>query len=298
MTTPQLITRADELRLLRQQRDKAQKTLALVPTMGNLHAGHLSLVETAKTLADQVMVSIFVNPLQFGPNEDFDAYPRTLDADLARLAEVGCDLVFAPSASTLYPEGQNHQTRVLVPQVSEGLCGSKRPGHFEGVATVVSKLFNLTQPQVACFGEKDYQQLSVIRKLTQDLNFPIQIVGVPTCRDADGLALSSRNQYLSSKERSIAPGLFATLQQTAAALTTGNRQFHHLEEDARAHLAELGFAPDYYEIRALDLTAPKVDASAWVILAAAFLGKTRLIDNLEVRLCDSGRGGQDPSNPV
>lgn len=268
-----------ELRQLRQQ----GQTIALVPTMGNLHAGHLRLVEEAKRHADKVIATIFVNPLQFGPDEDFASYPRTLAADQAQLASAGCDLLFTPSAEEVYPHGQQHLTRVSVPQVSEGLCSAKRPGHFDGVATVVTKLFNMIQPDVACFGQKDYQQLAVIRKLTEDLNFPINIIGVPTCRSAEGLALSSRNAYLTEKELERAPKLYATLQSTALKLQEGKLNYHELTHQARAKLAELGFSPEYIEIRALDLSPALATTQEWVILAAARIGKARLIDNLIVK---------------
>ncbi|WP_114416661.1 pantoate--beta-alanine ligase [Marinospirillum perlucidum] len=272
-----------ELRSTLKELRRQGKTLALVPTMGNLHQGHLRLVEEARRHADLVIASIFVNPLQFGPGEDFDNYPRTLEEDAQKLTLAGCDYLFAPSVGDVYPEGQENQTQVRVPQVSEGLCGQKRPGHFDGVATVVTKLFNFVQPDVACFGQKDYQQLAVIRKLVKDLDFPIRIIGVPTQRDSDGLALSSRNAYLSDEERKKASGLYATLKSTGQKLAAGNHNFHELTHQARARLAELGFYPEYVEIRALDLGPARMDAKEWVLLAAARLGKARLIDNLVVR---------------
>lgn len=261
----------------------AGKQVALVPTMGNLHTGHLRLVEEAQRHADLVVASIFVNPLQFGPGEDFESYPRTLEEDRAQLESVGCHYLFNPTVDEVYPEGQANQTRVQVPQVSEGLCGAKRPGHFDGVATVVSKLFNFVQPQVACFGQKDYQQLAVIRKMVKDLNFPIKIVGVPTQRAADGLALSSRNAYLTPEQRQKSAGLYATLQAIGHKLAKGNTHFHELSHQARARLAELGFSPEYVEIRSLDLSPPRPEATSWVLLAAARMGKARLLDNLIVQ---------------
>ena len=208
----------NELRAtLRNYRLKGQR-IALVPTMGNLHAGHLALIATARQHADVVVSSLFVNPMQFGPGEDLDAYPRTFEADQRRFTQLSCDLLFAPSVSALYPNGLAAQTRVHVPEVGEGLCGGSRPGHFDGVSTVVSMLFNLVQPDVACFGEKDYQQLAVIRKLVADLHMPIEIIGVPIVRADDGLALSSRNGYLSEQERAIAPTLYRTLCELRDAL--------------------------------------------------------------------------------
>lgn len=268
-----------ELNELRRQGQR----LAFVPTMGNLHSGHLKLIEEARHHADRVIASIFVNPLQFGPGEDFESYPRTLEEDTAQLVAAGCDYLFCPSVDEVYPLSPETQSKVTVPQVSEGLCGHKRPGHFDGVATVVTKLFNFVQPDIACFGQKDYQQLAVIQKLVKDLGFPIEILAVPTQRTAEGLALSSRNSYLSAEERAKAPGLYATLQAVGAKLASGNTQFHELSAQARARLAELGFAPEYVEIRALDLSPAHPDADQWVVLAAAQLGKTRLIDNLLVK---------------
>lgn len=259
------------------------KKIALVPTMGNLHQGHLRLVEEAKRHADVVVTTIFVNPLQFNPDEDYESYPRTLEADQAKLASAGCNLLFTPSVEMVYPQGQENQTRVLVPGVSEGLCGQKRPGHFDGVATIVTKLFNFVQPDIACFGQKDYQQLSVIRKLVEDLSFPIKIIDVPTHRTPEGLALSSRNGYLTPEQLAKAPTLYATLKETAKELAAGNTHFNELNHQARARLAEQGFAPEYVEIRNIDLSPASLDAKSWVILIAARLGKTRLIDNLIVQ---------------
>lgn len=273
----------DELRQQLAAYRRENKTIALVPTMGNLHDGHLRLVEEAKRHADLVVASIFVNPMQFNAGEDFESYPRTLEADQAMLTKAGCDLLFTPSISSVYPNGQDNQTRILVPGVSEGLCGQKRPGHFEGVATVVTKLFNFVQPDVACFGQKDYQQVTVIRKLVNDLSFPIKIIEVPTHRTPEGLALSSRNGYLTPEQLAKAPALYAVLTTMAENLTTGNTHFHELTYKARARLAEQGFAPEYVEIRNPDLSNASLDAKSWVILIAARLGKARLIDNLIVQ---------------
>lgn len=259
------------------------KRIGFVPTMGNLHAGHIALVKKAGQRADFVVASIFVNPLQFGPNEDFASYPRTLAADQDKLFEAGCHLLFAPSVEEMYPHGQAVQTTVRVPGVSEGLCGGSRPGHFDGVSTVVNKLFNMVLPDLAVFGQKDYQQLAVIRTMVRDLNMPVQIVGEPIVRAEDGLALSSRNGYLSVNERAIAPVLYRILSQLAEAISDGNRDYPTLRTQGQQALQAAGLRPDYIEIRnAVDLQPADADTRELVILAAAFLGKTRLIDNLLV----------------
>ncbi|HSX70076.1 MAG TPA: pantoate--beta-alanine ligase [Pseudomonas sp.] len=261
------------------------KRIAFVPTMGNLHEGHVALVEKAGQRADFVVASIFVNPLQFGPNEDLAKYPRTLAADQDKLVAAGCHLLFHPDVDEMYPHGQAGQTRVGVPGVSEGLCGASRPGHFEGVATVVTKLFNMVQPDLAVFGEKDFQQLAVIRTLVRDLNMPIQIVGEPTVRAEDGLALSSRNGYLNTEQRAQAPALYRTLNELAEAIRGGNRDFAALVANGTASLAAAGFRPDYLEIReASSLRLAQADDRQLVILGAAFMGNTRLIDNLAFEL--------------
>ena len=259
----------------------AQKRIGFVPTMGNLHQGHLTLVREAKQLCDVVVVSIFVNPIQFGAGEDFDSYPRTLAQDSQLLAEVGCDLVFAPSVEQMY--GNNPRlTNISVSDITNSLCGASRPGHFDGVAVVVAKLFNMVQPQMAFFGQKDYQQLAVIRQMVQDLNFPIEIMGVPIVRAADGLALSSRNGYLSPEQRTIAPNIYAQLQQAAAKLKAGEPLAQVLL-DIKTQLTTLGFVVDYVEARRLNLqSAEQFDADV-VLLLAAKLGRTRLIDNIEIR---------------
>jgi len=257
--------------------------IALVPTMGNLHDGHLALVAAARERAEVVIATIFVNPLQFGAGEDLEAYPRTLEEDQARLEAAGCDLLFAPDTTTLYPRGLEAQTRIVVPEVSEGLCGASRPGHFDGVSTVVGMLFNLVQPDLACFGEKDYQQLAVIRRMVADLHFPIEIVGVPIVRAEDGLALSSRNGYLSPEQRAIAPRLYATLCELREGLEAGSAPSALLEQ-GRTRLEEAGFEPDYLELRAADLGPATTATREAVLLAAARLGTTRLIDNLTLTL--------------
>ena len=261
------------------------KRIGLVPTMGNLHEGHIALVEMALRRTDHVVVSIFVNPLQFGPNEDLDSYPRTLAEDQRRLLDAGAHTVFAPSVNEMYPEGMQGHTLVSVPVVSDGLCGASRPGHFDGVATVVTKLLNMVQPDVAVFGEKDFQQLAVIRKMALDLCLPVQIMGAPIVRAADGLALSSRNGYLDENERRVAPQLYQTLQQLAGQLLAGRRDFDTLLEEARQQLQRAGFRPDYLELRDTTTLQPADEHSRDItILAAAFLGRTRLIDNLRCTL--------------
>ncbi|OHV11242.1 pantoate--beta-alanine ligase [Kushneria phosphatilytica] len=258
---------------------RAGERIALVPTMGNLHRGHLALVDSARHHADRVVATIFVNPLQFGPDEDFERYPRSFDEDCRQLEAAGCDLLFAPAAETLYPNGQSELTRIHVPGVSEGLCGAHRPGHFDGVATVVSLLFHITQPDVACFGEKDFQQLAVIRKLVRDQHFPIDIIGVPTVRDHDMLALSSRNAYLDSQQRARAARLPQLLKQMSERLGAGETIETVLHEGEQI-LREAGFTPEYLELRNALTLAPAEQASDdAVLLVAARLGQTRLIDN-------------------
>ncbi|MFP4137507.1 MAG: pantoate--beta-alanine ligase [Halomonas sp.] len=259
------------------------KRIALVPTMGNLHDGHLALVAAARERAEVVIATIFVNPLQFGAGEDLDAYPRTLEADRHKLEAAGCDLLFAPDTATVYPRGLEAQTRILVPEVTEGLCGAARPGHFDGVSTVVGMLFNLVQPDLACFGEKDYQQLAVIRRMVADLHFPVEIVGVPIVRAEDGLALSSRNGYLDDAQRATAPELYRTLCALRDALAGGAEVAPTLEEGL-ARLRQAGFTPDYLELRAADLGPVTAATREAVLLAAARLGPTRLIDNLTLTL--------------
>ena len=279
---------AKSLRELRAAVSRARsegKRIALVPTMGNLHAGHIALVEKATQRADFVVASIFVNPLQFGANEDLDKYPRTLVADQEKLVGAGCHLLFTPDVEEVYPDGMQQQTRVSVPLVSEGLCGASRPGHFEGVATVVCKLFNMVQPDLALFGEKDFQQLAVIRKLVRDLNLPIQVMGEPTVRAADGLALSSRNGYLNESQRALAPLLYRTLQQLAEEIRRQPSARSTLLAAARQQLEDAGLRPDYLELReAVRLREVQDSDRQLVLLAAVYLGTTRLIDNLQFSL--------------
>ena len=250
---------------------------ALVPTMGNLHAGHLALIEAAKRRADRVVVSIFVNPAQFAEHEDFAGYPRTPEADLALLRHA-VDLAFIPPVTEIYRPGQP-AAEVTLPALDSIHCGRYRPGHFKGVATVVLKLFNIIRPDIAVFGEKDYQQLLVIRGLVKSLHLPIEIMGHLTVRERDGLALSSRNHYLSGPERASAPGLYQCLRQTAAAIKQGRRDYERLEQEALARLKDAGFRPDYYTICAAG-TLKKPADKRLAILTAAWLGRTRLIDNI------------------
>lgn len=263
---------------------RAGRRVALVPTMGNLHAGHLRLVEEARSRADHVVSSVFVNPLQFGPTEDFGRYPRTLAQDQEKLANAGCDLLFAPAVEEMYPRGRDGLSVVSVPALSSILEGHFRPGHFDGVATVVNILFNAVQPDLALFGEKDYQQLLVIRRMVADLHLPLEIVGVPTEREADGLAMSSRNQYLSSEERRLAGQIFIALGQVGQGLKDGRRDFEQLAFEGLKHLSTRGFQPQYLEIRCPELAPPEADASCFVVLVAAYLGQTRLIDNLVIKV--------------
>lgn len=256
------------------------KRIALVPTLGNLHAGHYSLVTLARERADVVVASVFVNPTQFGPNEDFARYPRTPDADAAGLAASGCDALFMPAVEEMYPYGAANTVRVSVPGF-DVLEAAVRPGHFDGVATVVAKLFNLVRPDVAVFGRKDYQQLLVIRRLTRDLAYPIEIVDAPTMREANGLAMSSRNQYLDAEQRQRAAVIHATLQSMREAVRSGGQELAAIESAAETSLRRAGFQPDYAVIRrADDLGVPaEGEAGNLIGLIAARLGSTRLIDN-------------------
>lgn len=278
----QLIHSITEMQSYSHVWQQAGLKIAFVPTMGNLHAGHLSLVEKAKVIADRVAVSIFVNPLQFNEGSDFEDYPRTLDADIQKLEDYRVDALFVPRESEIYPQGREQLTTVEVPELSAILEGDSRPGHFRGVATVVAKLFNCVQPQVAIFGEKDYQQLLVIQRLVADLNFPIEIIGMPTCREPDGLAMSSRNSRLKPEERQQAPALYRTLTTLRDRILAGEHDFTQLEEQAMTQLGGKGLTPEYIRIRsAKDLGSPLSNEDL-VIVAAARLGQTRLIDNLRI----------------
>lgn len=267
-----------------QQAKAAGKRVGFVPTMGNLHEGHIRLINQATASTDFVISSIFVNPLQFNDKNDLDRYPRTLGADQEKLRAANCHVLFAPDVNEMYPQGQQNQSIVQVPVVSEGLCGGSRPGHFDGVATVVNKLFNMVQPDLAFFGQKDFQQVAVIRKMVADLNLPISIVSVPTMRAADGLALSSRNGYLTEQERTAATGLYKTLNELAADLQQG-QAIDRCIESATERLNSRGFNTDYIEVRrSQDLKPASHKDTELVILAAALLGKARLIDNIELSL--------------
>lgn len=251
--------------------------------MGNLHQGHLELVRRAKNDCDVVVTTIFVNPLQFGTNEDLDSYPQTFDADHNVLETLEVEILFCPAAETMYPQGQNLQTKTIVPDIGNTLCGESRPGHFDGVTTVVTKLFNLVQPDKAYFGEKDWQQLAIIRKLVLDLNFPIDTVGVPTVRAHDNLALSSRNQYLSETERRLAPQLYQQLCSVRDSVQTGNTDYSSEETKTMNTLSTLGFRPDYVAVRDADtLNHPNDKSNTLRVFGAAYLGRARLIDNIPI----------------
>jgi len=253
--------------------------------MGNLHDGHLSLVRLARKHAERVVVSVFVNPTQFGEGEDFEDYPQSLERDKRMLKRFHTDLLFVPDIETMYPFGIENATSVTVPVLTDDLCGTFRPGHFDGVTSVVSRLFSLVQPDVAIFGQKDYQQQLVIRRLAEDLSLPIEIICGPTRREEDGLAQSSRNQYLSDKERAIAPNLFATLNDIGQDLESGKRNYDELEQHAVTKLLKLGFEPEYVSIRrAENLDMPDRDNDELIVLAAATLGNARLIDNVVVHI--------------
>ncbi|KEA64903.1 Pantoate--beta-alanine ligase [Marinobacterium lacunae] len=281
----QTVSTIAELRARLNAERASGKRIALVPTMGNLHRGHLRLVESAVANADFVVASIFVNPLQFGPNEDLERYPRTLAEDQAQLEAFGCNLLFAPTEAEVYPKGRGGQTFVEVPGISDLYCGASRPGHFRGVTTIVNKLFNLIQPDVAVFGCKDYQQLHVIRRMVEDLSMPVELIGVGTERAENGLALSSRNGYLTEEELSVAPALYATLCDLRSALIAGERDHDTLIEHAQNHLERAGFLRDYIHIlRRSDMLTADTRDTQLVIIAAAYLGAARLIDNIEVDL--------------
>lgn len=262
-------------------RDKG-KTIAFVPTMGCLHAGHLSLVQKAHSIADHVVVSIFVNPLQFGDSNDFLKYPSTLEEDVRKLADIGVSLVFTPDTSTLYPEGENAVQQIELGEITNVLEGAHRPGHFSGVATVVKRLFDLIHPNSAVFGEKDFQQLMVIKQLVEKFSLDIDVIGMPTCREIDGLAMSSRNLHLSKKDRVKASEIFRQLESVKLELDSGNLDFAQLENKACENLKSAGFIPEYVSICDIDTLLPaKNRGEAKVILAAAKLGEIRLIDNLK-----------------
>lgn len=282
----------DQLRTFKREGRK----IAFVPTMGNLHEGHLTLVRKAREHADIVVVSIFVNPMQFERADDLNNYPRTLDEDLSKLNSQGVDLVFTPTAEMMYPEGLDKQTAVEVPGLSSMLEGASRPGHFRGVATIVTKLFNIVQPDVACFGEKDFQQLAIIRKMTSDLALDIEIIGVPTVREMDGLAMSSRNGLLTIDERQRAPVLARTMRWISSAIRGGRDDYASIIEDANEQLRAADLQPDEIFIRdARTLQAINADTTQAVILMSAFLGKARLIDNQVVELNKESKEEAEPT---
>jgi pantoate--beta-alanine ligase len=259
--------------------------IAMVPTMGNLHAGHVSLVELAREHAERVVVSIFVNPTQFGEGEDFEEYPRTLERDTRLLKRPAADLIFAPDVDTMYPFGLKDATTVSVPRITENFCGASRPGHFDGVTSVVARLFALVQPDAAFFGQKDYQQQLVIRHMSRDLNLPVAIITGETIREEDGLAMSSRNQNLTDDERANAPVLFQVLSGVGDDLQNGRRDYAELEAESVVKLTDAGFTVDYFSIRrAQNLEIPDRDCDELVVLAAAHLGDARLIDNTVVTI--------------
>ena len=279
----QVMSSLGELRTELNGLRKQGRRIALVPTMGNLHEGHLSLVRKARQLADVVVTTIFVNPFQFGKNEDFETYPRTFDSDIDALDAEGCDILFAPQGRLIYPHGDEAVTRVEVPSLSNILCGESRPTYFRGVATVVNILLNMVQPDIALFGEKDYQQTLTISRMVQDLQMQVEIIPVATVREPDGLAMSSRNHYLTPAERDTAPGLYETLGAIRQEILDGDTDFHGLAQRGTEQLAFKGLRPDYFSIRRqADLCEPEPGETSLVILAAAWLGKARLIDNLKV----------------
>ena len=279
------ITHQHELREVLHDACTSGTSIGLVPTMGNLHAGHMELVKTAKASTDCVVSTIFVNPLQFGANEDLNAYPRALEADKNKLIALDCDFLFAPSVEDLLGAYPQQQSRIHVPGLSEGFCGSSRPGHFDGVTTVVNKLLNIVKPHQAFFGLKDYQQFLVIRKMVSDLALDVEIVGVETLRAESGLALSSRNNYLSEEQRQTAALIYRCLVDTAASIKAGDRNYHDLEASARNRLAGADIRPDYFSIcNAINLAAAVEDESHFVILAAGYIGPSRLIDNIRFEI--------------
>ena len=278
----ELVTTKAQLREARNAVEPSS-TLGLVPTMGGLHEGHLSLVDAARSQCSKIVATIFVNPLQFGPSEDFESYPRTLERDSRLLGERGVDFLFAPSENEMYPHGKEDHTVIALPHLTDVLCGRNRPGHFDGVATVVSKLFNLVQPHVAYFGEKDWQQVTLIRAMVGDLDFPIEVVGVPTFRDNRGLALSSRNSYLSQKENQKAPLLHSAMCRIRDLVLRGQENYADLEADAIKSLSSEGFDPDYISVReGRTLRPPNSQSTDRRVFGAARLGETRLIDNLAI----------------
>ncbi len=261
------------------------QSIAFIPTMGNLHAGHISLIEKGQSLCDRTICSIFVNPMQFGPNEDWDHYPRTIDADIEKLEAIGCDLAYMPAASELYPDGLDKISHVEVTDLTDNYEGAHRPGHFTGVATVVLKLFNIVKPDVSVFGKKDYQQYRVIRKMVEDFNLDVRIVGQETTREASGLATSSRNQYLDEAQKEQASLIYRTLRDSARQIDEGERDFESLQQRAVAKLDAAGFKTDYFAVCSAETLQPATPEDRdLVILVTAAMGPTRLLDNIEISL--------------
>lgn len=278
------LSRVADLRTALSNR-RRDRIVGFVPTMGNLHDGHIELIRHCRDRCDIVVASVYVNPKQFGPTEDLAAYPRTPDEDAHKLASAGTDILFMPSDEAMYPNGHDGSTTVTLPTLRAELCGEFRPVHFDGVATVVTKLFNIVQPDLAFFGEKDFQQLVVLKRLVSDLNLPIEVIGVPTVRERDGLAMSSRNRYLSDADRAVAPVLHRTLTDIVYALQAGAKRFDGLEQTAKVALRSAGFEVDYVTIRNADSLEPAVEGDRNLrVLAAGTLGKARLIDNVGVEL--------------
>ncbi len=281
----QVISSKDELHEQLRDWRHHDDHVALVPTLGNLHAGHIKLVELAREHAERVVVTVYVNPTQFGEDEDFADYPRTLERDTRRLKQIGADVLFVPDDETVYPFGHDCATVISVPGLTDNFCGASRPGHFDGVTTVVARLFAIVQPDVAVFGQKDYQQQLIIRFMTEDLSLPIRIITAETVREDDGLAISSRNQYLTDDERALAPLLYEALSELGAALQNGKRDFEDLEKIAIGRLEKAGFGIDYVAVRrAHNLAPPDRDCDELVVIAAVHLGEARLIDNIVVTI--------------
>ena len=274
-----------ELRQYIQHWKNHGKSIAFIPTMGNLHQGHISLIEKGQSLCDHTICSIFVNPMQFGPNEDFNHYPRTLERDIVQLEAIGCDLIYLPAASELYPDGLEKITQVQVTDLTGIFEGAHRPGHFTGVATIVLKLLNIVRPDVSIFGKKDFQQYRVISKMVEDLNLEVDIIGAETTREPNGLATSSRNQYLSDDQKELASLIYRTLKESAASITAGDNTFDKLEQRAIERLNQAGFETDYFcvcNVETLERASP--EDRRLVILVTARLGETRLLDNIEIDL--------------
>ena len=274
-----------ELRQYIQHWKDHQQSIAFIPTMGNLHQGHMSLIEKGQSLCDRSICSIFVNPMQFGPNEDFNHYPRTLEHDIELLESVACDLVYMPTASELYPQGLEKISQVIVTDLTETFEGAHRPGHFTGVATIVAKLFNIVKPDISVFGKKDYQQYCVIKKMTQDLNLDVEIIGQETTREPSGLATSTRNQYLSEEQKSKAALIYRTLQDASDKIMRGERNFALIEKQAIDSLDQAGFETDYFNVSNADTLKPATSGDKkLVILVTTRLCDTRLLDNIEIDL--------------